>query len=112
MRMSTFIEYELEDGLTLLVEKPESNSDGMRQTSLKSKPTIAKANLSFIDALEGIKKSAILIRKAFHQLRADEVEVSFGLTTTGEVGNFAIGKIGIEVNYVVKLKWNNTSENK
>jgi len=37
------------------------------------------------------------------------VEVKFGLKATGEAGNylFAIGKVGVEANYEVTLKWSN-----
>ncbi|HEX6750415.1 MAG TPA: CU044_2847 family protein [Longimicrobium sp.] len=35
----------------------------------------------------------------------DEVEVSFGLTITGEAGNAAVCKAGGEANYTVKLVW-------
>jgi hypothetical protein len=43
-------------------------------------------------------------------MRADEVEVTFGLKAVGDLGNFAIGKVGAETNYTVKLKWTNTKE--
>ena len=45
-------------------------------------------------------------------MRADEVEVSFGLKAVGEAGNFAIGKVGMEANYVVKLKWSGEKQEK
>ena len=31
--------------------------------------------------------------------------LKFGLITTGEMGNFAIGKVGVEVKNKVTLKW-------
>ena len=31
--------------------------------------------------------------------------MTFGLKTTGEAGLFAVGKVGLEANYTVKLKW-------
>jgi hypothetical protein len=39
------------------------------------------------------------------ELQADEVELSFGIMVTGEVGDFAVAKIGMEANYEVTLKW-------
>ena len=38
------------------------------------------------------------------------VDVTFGLKTIGEVGNFAVGKVGVEANYPAALKWNNKEE--
>ncbi|MEW5870666.1 MAG: CU044_2847 family protein [Chloroflexota bacterium] len=49
------------------------------------------------------------LREKLDELRADEVEVSFGLKTIGEVGNFAVGKAGVEANYTVALKWKNAA---
>jgi len=36
---------------------------------------------------------------------SDEVKVTFGLQATGEVGNFAVAKVGTEASYTVKLTW-------
>jgi Trypsin-co-occurring domain 1 len=38
-----------------------------------------------------------------------EVEVTFGLKATGEVGNIAIAKAGAEANIEVRLKWMRSS---
>jgi hypothetical protein len=38
-----------------------------------------------------------------------EVEITFGLKATGEIGNVAVGKVGGEVNYTVKLVWKSTT---
>jgi hypothetical protein len=35
----------------------------------------------------------------------DEMEVSFSLKASGELGNIAIGKAGAEANYTVTLRW-------
>lgn len=51
--------------------------------------------------------SALQIRKKLHDVAADEVEVKFGLKATSEAGGnmFAVGKVGVEANYEVTLKW-------
>jgi hypothetical protein len=102
-----FIEYDLEDGTTILVMAPESASSGVVQASRTKDTVIIKAIKKFEEAFEPIKKQAISLRRTFIDLQADEVEVSFSLTADGEVGNFAIGKAGVEANYEVTLKWNN-----
>ncbi len=72
---------------------------------------IIKANQKFHAALAGVKHSATALRQELDELKADEVEVKFGLQTIGELGNFAIGKVGVEANYEVTLKWSNEKKN-
>jgi len=38
-------------------------------------------------------------------LHVEEAEVKFGINTVCELGNMAIGKVGVGVNYEVTLKW-------
>jgi len=40
-----------------------------------------------------------------NELAVSEMEVSFGIKATGELSNFAVGKVGLEANYQVKLIW-------
>jgi hypothetical protein len=40
----------------------------------------------------------------------DELEVTFGLKATGEVGNIAIAKGGGEANFTIKLSWKREAE--
>lgn len=102
--MAKFIQYTLEDGSELLVELVD---EGEGATKAGLEEAVEKAKKSFDDALESARLSALQIRKKFHEVAADEVEVKFGLKATGEVGNniFAIGKAGVEANYEVTLKW-------
>lgn len=100
--MANYIKYQLEDGLELLVETGEL-SGGVVKTGIGD--SIVDAKQKFEDALEGVKRSAILMRRKFQELQADDVEVKFGLKTTGELGNFAIGKVSLDANYEVTLKW-------
>ena len=111
--MTTFIEYELEDGLTILIEAPEDETTGVVRVSRDADGNIIKrSEKKFGEALDSIRVQAALMRNKLEDLRADEVEVTFGLTTTGELGNFAVGKVGLEANYQVTLKWDNTEEKK
>jgi hypothetical protein len=104
--MTTYVEYELEDGSVLLIEAEENKTGGVRQASKdKDGNIIQKSGAKFQDALTGVKASARLLREQLNELEAEEVEVTFGLKTTGEAGLFAVGKVGVEANYTVKLKW-------
>ena len=107
--MPTYIEYQLEDGTTLLIEADELKTDGVGKASRRKvgDVIIASVNQKFEDAFVGVKKSAVVLHKQLEELRADEVTLTFGLKAVGEVGNFAIGKVGMEANYTVPLKWNN-----
>ncbi len=106
--MTTFIEYQLEDGTTILVQAQEQRATGLTKVSRdKVGNVINSVNQKFADAFAGVKSSALIMRNQLEAVKADEVEVTFGLTATGEFGNFAIGQIGAEANYEVTLKWNN-----
>lgn len=106
--MTTYVEYELTDGTTILIEGAESPQTGLTPAGRDDDGNIIKrSSKGFQDALAGVKASAAVLRQQLDDLKADEVEVTFGLKATGEAGNFAIGKVGIEANYTVKLKWNN-----
>lgn len=104
-----FIKYLLEDGSELWVESPDSE-DGIINASIGDK--FLDAQQEFSRALDSAKSSAITLRKKFEDALADEVEVTFGLKATGEVGNyiFAVGKAGVEANYTVTLKWKKKEE--
>ena len=110
--MATYIEYKLDDDTTILIETEEQKISGVTKASSRDKVgnVIASVNQKFEDAFAGVKKSAVLLRRQLEEMRADEVEVTFGLKATGDLGNFAIGKVGAEANYTVKLKWTNTKD--
>ena len=109
--MATFIEYELEDGGTILVEMPEKESGGIVKASRDADGNVViKAGQKFGDALDGVVAQAKVLKARLEALRAEEVEVTFGLKTTGKLGNFAVGEVGVEANYAVKLKWSNPSQ--
>jgi Trypsin-co-occurring domain 1 len=102
--MTTYIEYTLEDGGTLLIEADEE-TEGAIKAADKHGNVIIKAEKMLKDALASVKQSVSTLRKELSELQADEVEVTFGIKTVGEVGLFAICKAGGEMNYEVKLHW-------
>lgn len=110
--MSNFYEYQLEDGTTVLVQTSQKKPAGLTKVSRGDKVgnVISSVNQKFTDAFAGVKASAVVLRRQLEELQADEVEVTFGLTATGEFGNFAIGQVGAEANYEITLKWKNTPE--
>ena len=104
--MGSYLQYTLEDGSELLIEVNRTVSGGLVPASPLG-DSIEKARVSFHEAMENVEKSLLQMQSGFYKLQADEVEVKFGLKTTGQAGNhlFAIAQVGIEANYEVTLKW-------
>lgn len=103
--MPHYIEYYLGDGATLLVEAPEGEIGGIVKASRSGEATTTKAKKSFTDALKDVKTQAKLLLKEVEELQVSEAEIKFGINTVGELGNMAIGKLGVGANYEVTLKW-------
>jgi hypothetical protein len=106
--MPTFYEYEMEDGTTLLVEGPEpARATGVtRGISNKEDQLVKiKARLNFSDAFKDAKSQAQALLKEIRELNVSEAEIKFGLSTVGELGVFAVGKIGVGLNYEITLRW-------
>ena len=102
--MATYIEYMLENGSTLLVEVDKSTVGAVKAADASGN-LIIKAEKQFKDALASVKESVKTMGQELAELDPDEVEVTFGIKTTGEAGFFAVCKVGGEMNYEVKLRW-------
>ena len=117
--MTNYIQFTAEDGATILVEaavEPDEDQSGVVRAGLKDKAgeTIAQAQASFEEGLEVIRHNAKAFIKKVRDMPdpPDEVEVAFGLQATGEVGNFAVAKVGTEASYTVTLTWKRESDDK
>jgi hypothetical protein len=108
--MTTFIEYELEDGATVLIESGDDVS-GMVHAS-RGEGLIIPAKERFAEAFKDAKKQARLLLREIEELNVNDAEVKFGLTTWVEIGNLAIGKTVTGVNYEVTLKWKKIEKQK
>ncbi|MBW4579617.1 MAG: hypothetical protein KME42_08605 [Tildeniella nuda ZEHNDER 1965/U140] len=111
--MTQYIEFKTADNSTFLIEVDTAEtlpSKGVAKAGLKEKvqSAVATAQTTFEKAVEEVVKHNV---QAFiNSMRSlsdppTEVEISFGLKATGEAGNIAIGKLGSEMNYSVKLAW-------
>ncbi|MCP4359833.1 MAG: hypothetical protein GY796_17640 [Chloroflexi bacterium] len=104
--MPTYIEYELDEGTTMLIEAPEGEPTGLIKVSRNAEGNvIVRAKKSFSEALKAAKIQASLLLQEIEDLHVDEAEIKFGLSTTGELDNLALGRVGLGVNYEVTLKW-------
>lgn len=108
--MPRFIEYELEDGGTLYVEAPEAErpSGGLVSASRGEDEVTERAKEQFETAVDSVRASANALLGKLQDLsqKPDEIEVTFGLAASGELGgNFFVARAGLEANYTVKLVW-------
>jgi NTP-dependent ternary system trypsin peptidase co-occuring protein len=111
--MAHFVKYQLEDGTVVEIESAEAPpavhaGDVMRGGGIPG--PAQDAPRQFNEALGPVKAAAHAVMDQFRELAADEIEVEFGLTTSGEMGNFAIGTVGVGANYKVKMKWKKSAE--
>ncbi|MBF6221746.1 hypothetical protein IU479_26985 [Nocardia abscessus] len=107
-----YLEFDGENG-TVLVELGQSEvqpADGVLKAGVAGQiqDNLARAQATFDRALAAlIHNSAGAFVRAVNSLDEvpDQIEVSFGIKATGEVGNFAVGKLSGDANYTVKLTW-------
>lgn len=116
--MMNYIQFTTEEGATILVEAAEEETvePGVIKAGLKeeAEEAVAEAKVSFERGLEIVRYNADAFIKKVRSLSdpPNEVEITFGLKATGEVGNFAVAKAGAEANYEVKLTWKRQEDNK
>jgi hypothetical protein len=112
--MPRFIKYELEDGGVLYVEAPEKEKkSGLVSASRDGDDAVVDAEERFEKAIDSVRASANTLLTKLQNLaeRPDEMEVTFGLKASGELGgNFFIAKAGTEASYTVKLAWKKPAE--
>ena len=104
--MKQLVEYELEDGGTILVEVylPEA---GLERAGRGDQ--IVKAKERFADALEHIKPVAQTVFSKLGSLSADEIGVEFGIKLGTKAG-IIIASADTEANFTVRLTWKRTNE--
>lgn len=115
--MTHYVQFDAPDGGTILVEVEGAEiamTSGVVKAGLGEivDNTVAKAQNSFQSALKVVRQNAQAFISEMREIKysPDEVEVSFGIKATGELGNFAIGKVNGEANYTVTLKWKKQPE--
>ena len=120
--MTRYIKYPTEDGGIMLIEV-EDSTDAMLSkggTIRASRPgeavkeAVEEVQTRFEDAMNVVRRNAQTIIGKVKGLSdpPDELEVTFGLKATGELGNFAVAKVGAEANYTVTMTWKREKEDK
>ena len=111
--VTQYIKFETDEapGMLIEVDREETNTAGgpikvglgdrvresvsAAQTSLENAlVTVIRTNARlFVQSVEGLPR------------KPAEMELTFGIKATGELGNLAIAKAGGEANYTVRLLW-------
>jgi len=116
--MANYIQFNNPDGSEILVEARETEVENIPGAPVKAglvdtiQNAISLAGTSLQDALsKTLRINTEALHNAVNALpnRPSEVEMTFALKATGEIGNMAISKFGGETNYTVKLVWKTES---
>lgn len=102
--MNTFVEFSMPDGSSIILESDDTEEQLVKAGINK----ISISKEGFEDAIDRARKSGFLILKKIREGLIDppdEIELTFGLKASGELGNLVIAKTGLEANYMVKLTW-------
>ena len=119
--MTRYIKYQTAAGGTVLVEVegeaalPKGGVVKAGRVGEAVQDAISEVETKFEDAMDAVRQNAqTIIDKVRKGLTdpPDEVEVTFGLKATGELGNFAVAKATAEANYTVKMTWKREAEQK
>ena len=111
--MAHYLKYQTADGGIVLVEV-ESEAEAPQEGVVKAgrvgekvQDTVEEVQTKFEDAMDAVRQNAQVIMDKVKGLsdKPDEVEVTFGLKATGELGNFAVAKVGAEANYTITMTW-------
>jgi hypothetical protein len=112
--MDRYVEFGTETGDAILIEVDASEvtpGPGVEKAGLLDRGeerAVARAQESFETAISSaVRRSVAALSEAIGSLpRApEEIELTFGIKATGEIGNIAIAKAGGEANFTVRLAW-------
>jgi hypothetical protein len=108
--MPKYVEFQLQDGTTILIESADekkSAGGGFVPTARGGDEPTEKAKVTFEQAIQSIQSSANLLVSKLRDLSQppDELEVTFSLKTSAEVGTLFVARGGAEASYNVALRW-------
>ena len=110
--MPQYIEFPLEKGGTILIEVDETDGRPTMRGGLDGSKLLKSVDNTFDTAVDNVRNAANVLLKKLKSLHEapDEMEITFGLKATGELGgSFVVAKAGLEANYSVKLTWKKKS---
>lgn len=103
--MEKYVEFTLQDGSKIIIETDElalGNVNPGRRIMNKV------AEGEFSQGIEPAQKAALIILNKVRGMAdaSDEVEVTFGLKASSDLGMLVVARNGNEASYKVKLTWN------
>jgi hypothetical protein len=106
--MVDLIEFELEDGSSVLIET-ESVSTRPVTRGGRATELISKADETFEQALGRVGPTSAAIVERFRSMahQPDEIEIEFGIKINAEVGAI-IAKTSGEANFRIVVRWKRT----
>jgi hypothetical protein len=110
--MSRYVQFTLPDGSTIVIESDERET-GVRKAGAGE--VAERARETFEQAAENARKAALVILDTVRgglANKPDEVEITFGLKASGELGSLVVAKAGVEASYSVKLTWKKAEANR
>lgn len=107
--MSRYVEFDLPDGSTVVIESDELGGGVVKAARLGE--VAERARETFEQAVENARNAALVIVDKVRGLydSPDEIEVTFGLKASGELNTLVVAKAGIEASYSVRLTWRQES---
>jgi len=105
--MGATLVFEEGDGPSIAVEVSEVDAGGpVVRGGLNPRDVVVRASTSFDDAIRAMRQPLASVISSLGELPSgpDEVEVSFGLRLSGELG-VIVTKAGAEANFPVTLRW-------
>lgn len=105
--MSRYVEFVLPDGSKVVIESDEPEGGVVKATRGIGDVT-KQASETFEQAAENARKAALVVLdkvRGMSDYSPDEVEITFGLKASGELGTLVVAKAGVEASYSVKLTW-------
>jgi hypothetical protein len=108
--MSRYVEFTLPDGSTVILESDGREADVVR--GARPGELAKQATETFEQAAENARKAALVVLEKVRGLHdsPDEVEITFGLKASGELGSIVVAKASAEASYSVKLTWKKTEQ--
>ena len=106
-----YIQFTTADGGTVLVEAADEQGElaGVVKAATRGErgAVVAQAKEKFEAGLAVVRQNADAFLQQVRGLSEapSEVEITFGIKASGELGNFAVARAGAEASYTVKLTW-------
>jgi hypothetical protein len=101
-----FVEFELEDGQTVVVEA-EGEGSGVQRVGRDGEAPTEKAQSRFMNAIARVKPAAEVVLNAFQEMNTpDEIGLEFGIKFSAKAGAI-LASADSEATFKVSLKWKN-----